>query len=285
MMDPVTLQSTVVTWPADQDLGTPGTDPLMPGFAQAIGTNGFYVHAGGSDIWNAADAAHFVYQSVPGDYDVAVRVAGLSRPSDWSKAGLMVREELDPGSRHFMILAAPTDGQNLINMQWRTDKDTAAASIADAQRPRPSQIPNSWMRATRTNQTFAFYYGTNGIDWVSLYTTNLAATPYPSSVYVGMATTSHDNGTNLADTTGAYYQNLTGLPVSVPARLTIKMVDASHAAISWTSGEAALQLQFSDAAKPVNWQAVGITPVQNGSTYTVTVSLTSQPRYFRLLKP
>ncbi|MCX5682066.1 MAG: hypothetical protein NT049_00040 [Planctomycetota bacterium] len=166
-----------------------------------------------------------------------------------------------------------------------TARRAAAASIADAQRPRPSNIPNAWLRATRTNQTFAFYYGTNGIDWVSLYATNLAATPYPGSVYIGMATTSHDNGTNLANTTGAYYRNLAGLPVSIPAKLTIQMVDASHVAVSWTSSEAALQLQFSDAVMPVNWQPVGITPVQNGSTYTVTVALTSQPRYFRLVKP
>jgi regulation of enolase protein 1 (concanavalin A-like superfamily) len=292
VMNTVTLQSTVVTWPVSQDVGTLNatpppafSDPVMPGFAQAIGTDGFYVHAGGHDIWDAADGLHFVQQPVTGDFDVAVQVAGLLRPNEWAKAGLMVREDLDAGSRNFLIAATPTDGMNLLTVQWRLEKGLATASLADALRPRPSPIPNAWLRLTRSGQVFTCYHGTNGTDWVNLYTTNLTATPYPATVYVGLATTSHNNGALVENTTDAYFRNLTGLPFSASAPVTLKLgLSGNNVVISWTSAEAGLQLQSTGSLLPVNWQPVGTAPVADGDTYTVTIPLTAEPRFFRLVR-
>jgi hypothetical protein len=283
----LTLTSSVVTWPYSADIGTVGTnppalsDPIMPGFAQAIGTDGFYVHAGGHDIWDAADGMHFVYQAVPGSFDVSTRVAGLLAANTWTKAGLMVREELAADSRNYMIGATPTGGQNLITVQWRPDKGAASVSIADAQRPRPSPIPNAWLRVTRTNQDFAFYYGTNGTDWVSLFTTNMAAAPYPGTVYVGMATTSHDNGTTLTNVTSAYYRNLKGL--ELPPALAVGL-SGSDVLISWTTSDSSLKLQYTPSLAPANWQPVLTAPVVNGNTRTVTEAVTGSQRFYRLSK-
>lgn len=292
VMDTVTLQSSVVTWPVNEDIGTLNptppplfTDPIMPGIAQAIGTNGFYVRAGGSDIWNNADGMHFVHQPVTGDFDVKVRVAGLTRPNEWAKAGLMVREDLEGTSRNYLVAAVPTNGQNLITMQWRLVKGAASASIADASRPRPSPIPNAWLRMTRTGDAFAFSWGTDGVNWFSLY--NETPSPvYPATVYVGLATTSHDNGATLANTASAYYRDLAGLPVSggLP-ELTIGL-SGSDVVISWTSSDSTLELWVASDLTTANWQPTGITPVAVGDTYTATIPLVpGQHRYFRLLKP
>jgi regulation of enolase protein 1 (concanavalin A-like superfamily) len=217
VMNPVTLESTVVNWPLlNRDVGTINTtnsalftDPIMPGFAQAIGLDGYYVRAGGHDIWDAADGMHFVYLPVAGDFDVAVRVQALRRPNEWSKAGLMVREDLDGNSRNHMIAATPTNGQNLITMQWRPTKGATCASIVDAIRPRPSPIPNAWLRVARTADQYTFYWGTNGTFWTAITNVTLNY----STVYLGVATTSHDNGTNVANVTSAYYRDLTGVPM------------------------------------------------------------------------
>lgn len=286
---PVTLSSAVVHWPMNQDVGTPNanpppafTDPVMPGFVQAIGTEGYYVHAGGHDIWDAADGMHFAYQPVTGNFDVSVRVAALLRPNEWSKAGLMVREELAADARNCAIITAPTNGQNLVNMQWRATKAGASVSLADAVRPRPSPIPNCWLRATRTNQNLTFYYGVNGTAWTTLFTTNLAAGPYPSTVYVGLATTSHDNGATLTNVTSAYYFNVAGL--EPPPTLSV-VLSGANVVISWSTSKTTFQLQGSPDVAPVNWQPVGVTPVVSGQTYTVTVPATGPHRYFRLIQP
>lgn len=289
VMDTVTLQSTVVTWPFNQDVGTFAgdppvfTDPLMSGFAQAIGTDGFYVRAGGSDIWNTADGMHFVHQTVTGDFDVKVRVDGLTRPNEWAKAGLMVREDLDGNSRNYLVAATPTAGQNLITMQWRLVKGAASASIADASRPRPSPIPNAWLRITRTGDALAFYWGTDGVNWLSLY--NETPSPaYPETVYVGLATTSHDNGVTLANTASTYYRDLSGLPAISLPELSIGL-SGTDVVISWTSSESNLELWATEDLAPANWQPTGATPVAVGDTYTVTIPLTGVDRYFRLVQP
>lgn len=287
-MLPVTLQSTVVTWPVNQDVGTTNatppplfTDPIMPGFAQALGTDGFYVHAGGSDVWNAADGMHFVHRLLTGDFDVSVRVDGLRLADQWSKAGLMVREDLDGNSRNYFFAATATNGVNQLTTQWRVTKGAATVNTATVT---PAPIPNAWLRVTRTNQLLSFFYATNGVNWVSRYTTNLTATPYPAAVYVGLGTSSHNNGATLANTTGAYYRNLAGLAPSLPPTMTIGLV-GGQVVISWTSSSSVWQLKSTGDLVPANWQPVGTPPVVNGETYTVTLPATGDDQYFRLVRP
>jgi len=55
--------------------------------------------AAGNDIGGSADQFNFEYQACTGDFDVSVRMAGLSPSDVWAKAGLMARETLDAGSR------------------------------------------------------------------------------------------------------------------------------------------------------------------------------------------
>ena len=290
-MDTVTLQGTVVTWPMNQDVGTLNatppptfTNPVMPGFAQAIGTDGFYVHAGGADIWGAADGMHFMHRAITGNFDVAAQVTGLRQADVWTKAGLMVRVDLDADSRNYMLLTTPPTGQNQMNMQWRLTKGAAASySLADGVRPR-SSIPNAWMRATREDQVFTFYWSTNGSDWVTLYTTNEVATPYPETVYVGLAATSHNNGTALANTTGAYFRNVTGL-MAPPAAPTIQVaVQGSTLVLTWTTTDAAFKLQSSVAIN-TGWADDPAAVVIAGDTRTVTVPLGTGAKFYRLIKP
>ncbi len=263
VVNPTTLGTTVVDWPINGDVGTV-TDPILPGAAQAIGMDGFYVRAGGSDIWNNADAMHFVGRAVTGNFDVAVRVESLLRPDVWSKAGIMVRENLTAGSRNHLVALTPTNGNNLITMQWRPVANAGCFSIADASRPRPSPIPNGWLRVTCTNSLYTFFWGTNGTAWTTFYTTNLAAVspPYPGTVYVGLATTSHNNGTNVANLTTGYYRNLVGL---IPATLSATIV-GSNLAVSWPPERTGSQLQVQ--ANPISTGlGVNWTPVA-GSTST-----------------
>lgn len=290
VMNPTTLQSTVVAGYLDQDVGTPSTnnpalftDPIQPGLAQAIGTNGIYIRAGGHDIWDSADGMHFVYVPVSGDFDVATRVESLLPANTWSKAGLMIREDLDGTSRNHLIAVTPTNGQNLITMQWRATKGATSASIPAASRPTPSPLPNGWLRVTRTNDLFTFYYGTNGTSWTTLYVTNLATAPAYSTVYVGLAATSHDNGTNTTSLTAAYYRDIVGLTPPLPPSpaLTVQL-NGSNLLVSWTSTSAKFTLKSSPDLSPNSWSGGLPAPSVNGNTYTVTVPIAASQQFYRL---
>jgi hypothetical protein len=73
--------------------------PAPAGSCDIIDGTSFDVTGGGTDIWNEADEFHFCYLPLAGDFDVVVRLASVEQQDAWSKAGLMARESLDPGSR------------------------------------------------------------------------------------------------------------------------------------------------------------------------------------------
>jgi hypothetical protein len=184
---------------ARQDVGSAG-DPAVAGATYSSLAGDFDVVAGGSDIWNSADAFHFVYQPLTGDFDVKVRVGSLEAVNRWAKAGLMVREDLTGGSRELGAVVTPVgptfDGQwggqgnndyELLlrpgtgqpTMLWTTNSDVANVPY-----------PNAWVRLKRTGSNFSGFRSSDGITWTQLGQTNQS---YPSTVFVGLATTAHNN--------------------------------------------------------------------------------------------
>ena len=79
---------------SSQDIGNP---PIPTSIG--VVNNGLNITASGSDIGGYADQFGLSYQLRTGDFDVAVRVAGLSASDVWAKAGLMARETLDAGGK------------------------------------------------------------------------------------------------------------------------------------------------------------------------------------------
>src|SRR5262249_42623347 len=62
------------------------------------------MRGGGHDIWDAADDLVFLHQKMSGDFRITVKMLGQPlATSSWSKAGPMIRETLDRGSRNAMF--------------------------------------------------------------------------------------------------------------------------------------------------------------------------------------
>jgi len=64
----------------------------------------------GADIWSTSDAFHFTYLPVAGDFVARVTVQDIIGPHPWSKAGLMLRQSLDPSSPHHFLLMSESNG-------------------------------------------------------------------------------------------------------------------------------------------------------------------------------
>jgi hypothetical protein len=179
------------------DIGTPGVDPLQPGFAAGLGNGGYLVAGGGSDIYGDTDGFHFVYAAFSGAFDVRVRVEWMNPIGTgdvWAKAGLMVRETLDAGSPNVHLHATRSDGQNGVYFTWRDVADNATTSTGALETPEP--YPNLWLRLVRpdpTTNVFLAYYSTNGGSWVYATNHTIPGKVLPDKVYVGMTVTEHDN--------------------------------------------------------------------------------------------
>jgi regulation of enolase protein 1 (concanavalin A-like superfamily) len=172
-----------------RDLGS----PALRGSASAAGGT-FTVAAGGIDIWGTSDQFHFVYQPLQGDVEVIARVASLQYADPYSKAGVMIRETLTAGSRHAFMKVSGSHGWG-----FQSRIQTGGESY---NQDGPNGTAPGWARLVREGNLFSAYRSTDGTTWslVGSDTISMAST-----VYVGVALTSHD----AAQRATAAFTNLT----------------------------------------------------------------------------
>ena len=77
----------------------------------------FSVDGAGADIWGTSDGFTALWSGfVPPEETFTARVLSLENTNVWAKAGVMIRESLEPGGRHVMVIVSPGKG---VAMQWR----------------------------------------------------------------------------------------------------------------------------------------------------------------------
>ena len=268
---------------ADIDIGSLGTDPAVPGMMFVTGAGAYTILAEGSDIWGNADGFNFAYETKTNDFDVVVRVKSETYTSTWSKAGLMVRETLDAGSRNWNIINDPTQGANAIEANARVSTGGASAGWDASPRPKPT-YPNSWVRLKRAGSILSAFVSTNGTSWTQVGTNNPTLvgdlTPLPSVVYVGLATTAHNNdpvGTDpslLQYVNTAVYDSYNSSYVAGSPFLTAT-VSGSNITVTWTPSVEQLYASPALTGAGAIW-----TPVGTGGS--VTLPITGSAMFFKV---
>ena len=146
------------------------------------------VTGSGADIWGNADAFHWAYRPVSGNFTIDALVDSVDNVNRWVKAGLMIRATHRPGSPHASLFATPTT-QKGIAFQGRETEDAASlqqSSVAAA--------PPTWIRLTREGDTIQAFFRKQLTDpWVNFGVITLPN--LPDSVLVGLAVSSHVDGT------------------------------------------------------------------------------------------
>jgi glucose/arabinose dehydrogenase/regulation of enolase protein 1 (concanavalin A-like superfamily) len=162
-----------------QDIGAVGAA------GSASQSSGKYtVNASGADIWGSADELHFVYKALSGDGEIKARVASVENTNVWAKAGVMIRETLAADAKQaFMLVSA--GGQ--LAFQRRTSAGGASASTAG-----PAASAPRWVRLKRAGSTITAFQSADGSTWSTVGTATISMA---TSVMVGLALTSHADGT------------------------------------------------------------------------------------------
>jgi hypothetical protein len=138
----------------------------------------------GADIWGTADGFRFHYTEWVGDGLVLVRVRSLQEAHAWSKAGVMMRETLDPGSKHIMAIVSGSRG---MAVQSRAVTDGSSVSSTPVVYSAPV-----WLGLRRTGHRFNAYYSEDGQQWNVLAPEVTIA--MPDRIYLGLPVTSHSAG-------------------------------------------------------------------------------------------
>ncbi len=146
-------------------------------------SNGLGMTATGSDIGGSSDQFSLEYQTRSGDFDVSVRVAGLSPSDVWAKGALMARESLTADGRFAASVATPA--MNGCFFEWRDPATTPSSSSGAF----PANYPNTWLRLKRAGSIFTGFAGYDGQTWAQL---GSIAINMSNQVYLGFALTSHN---------------------------------------------------------------------------------------------
>jgi len=199
---------TTMTLNSQRDWTARGVTELSLWFRGYPGSVGSFVEgpvgtytmtAAGEDIWNQADQFHYAFKQLAGVGSISVKVESVENTNVWAKAGVMIREKLDPGSKFAAVYITPTktDGTatNGCRFQVRVDTDGSATSDSSPTLvATPEQMAITapyWVKIERDiSGNFRGYYSSSGSNWQSLVLRpNISM---GSNVYIGLALTSHD---------------------------------------------------------------------------------------------
>ena len=74
-------------------------------------------------IGGVADQFHFAFMQLSGAGSIVAKVERVLNSDVWAKAGVMIRQSLDAGSVHGMMIVSPASG---VAFQRRTTADAAS---------------------------------------------------------------------------------------------------------------------------------------------------------------
>jgi hypothetical protein len=159
----------------------------------ASGTGGsFTVTGAGADIWGNADGFRYVYKTLTGDGSIVARVTSVQFANDWTKAAVMMRATLSAGSPHAMMVVSANKG---LAFQRRV----TASGLSTHTSGGAGQAPQ-FVRLVRTGNLFTASRSADGVAWTEVGSDTIAM---PSTIYVGLAVTSHVSGVTATATFAA----------------------------------------------------------------------------------
>ncbi len=158
-----------------------GHPSYVGGFTE--GPTGTYTMvASGEDIWANSDEFHFAFKQVTGAIAIIAKVESLENTDPFAKAGVMIRDTLEPGSRYVALFITPENG---VRFQYRnTDGGITDRLFAEG------VTAPQWLRLERTaGGLVRGYYSEDGATWERF---NLIQVRMDMPAYIGLALTSHN---------------------------------------------------------------------------------------------
>jgi hypothetical protein len=158
------------------------------------------IQASGNDIWNNGDGQRFVASAVSGNFTITAKL--LEKPTSantdgWVKAGLMVRESLDPAARNAIVTATTNDtGDHAgTNFSWRTHYNNTGDESNATQDGLPASDVTFplWLRLTRVRDHIEGSTSSDGTTYTKIGGDEAGVNldRMSARVYVGYCVTNH----------------------------------------------------------------------------------------------
>jgi hypothetical protein len=173
---------------------------LTPAFKE-IASGHVLMNGIGADIWGNADQFRFAHKTLTGNGTMVVRVNSVHNSHVWAKAGVMIRQNTNPGSVHAFMCITPggSSGGNGASFQRRP---VAGAASANSNSPTLIAAPY-WVKIERAGDNFSGYMSPDGVAWTQLE--SAVSIPMTGPVLIGLALCSHST----TAMTGADFSDIT----------------------------------------------------------------------------
>ncbi len=210
--------------------------------------------ASGANIWGGEDAFHFVWTQRSGDLHIAADIAFEGEGGDpHRKAGLMIRQNLTPGSPYADVMV---HGDGLVALQYREVQDGPTRQIVSAA---------THARRVRLEREGDFvYFSVAGEDGMLRHAGGSFRIAFQAPYLVGLALSAHDN----SRTETATFSNVeltvpqlayvpdTGYAAQVEATLEVLEID---------SGNRRVVRHFDNKIEAPNWSRDGASLIYNSA--------------------
>jgi len=225
--------------------------------------------ASGADIWNQADEFHFAYKTLSGVGSIEAKVESIELTDPWAKAGVMIRETLEPGSKFAAVYITPTaatgGATNGCRFQARTNTDGAATSDSSvATDTQKAIIAPYWVKLERDIAgNFRGYYSSDGTNWKTM-AWNPQSITMGANVYIGLALTSHNTGaTCTAKFSNVKISGTAGLQwANQDIGIASNTAEPLYLAVSNSNGTSAIVTHDDPAAANIDTWTQWIIPLQ-----------------------
>jgi beta-glucanase (GH16 family) len=227
--------------------------------------NQFVLRGSGADVGGAADAFHFVYQTLTGDGRITARVLKVDPTDPNAKAGIMLRDGTN-ASAACVALDWLANGHVEFIMRTNTLRVTGSQWISNTVPIAPI------LRLERLGDTFTTSWSADGINWNIVATVSSANS---QSLNAGLFVNSH----NTAQINEGVFEGVSVVPYGV--NLTASLVNG-NVQLSWPISASAYQLYSTASLQNPVWTAVTNSPSDTNGLLLLTMPVKLSNQFFRL---
>lgn len=136
----------------------------------------FRVRSSTRRVTGPGEACHFLFQPATEDFEVVARIAKVDGKDSSARAGLMMRESLDPRARQVCASLSAARG-GLFQYRLQFNGELAVESVS------PMSVPG-WLKLKRDGDVFTAFRSRNGRRWEMV---NRVTLGMPKEFYAGLA--------------------------------------------------------------------------------------------------
>ncbi|HWA00007.1 MAG TPA: hypothetical protein VG841_06800 [Caulobacterales bacterium] len=234
--------------------------------AAAFGDGRYTVTGGGANIWGNVDAFHYVYTQRSGDLHIAADISFVGAGGEeHRKAGLMIRQNLTPGSPYVDVMV---HGNGLTSLQYREVQDGPTHQIS-------SNVSAPTRVRLEREGNYAFF-SVAGADGQLRHAGGNFRIAFQEPYYVGLAVSAHNNALSETATFSNVEMNAphladvpdTGYPAAVES--TLEILDMSGGDM----GDRRIVRHFTGVKiEAPNWSRDGRTLIYNSGGHLWSISV------------